>query len=90
MHGEHRAAVEVENGHSSEVSEMTLQQMKTSVMKFWKDEEGLTVVEYAVAGGLIALVLIVAFQTLGTTVEDIICQINDELATGSGAGAACA
>jgi pilus assembly protein Flp/PilA len=59
-------------------------------MTFWKDEEGLTVVEYAVAGGLIALVLIVAFQTLGTTVEDIICQINDELATGSGAGAACA
>lgn len=68
---------------------MTLQQMKTSVMKFWKDEEGLTVVEYAVAGGLIALVLIVAFQALGLTVSDIICSINDDLAAGSGAGTAC-
>lgn len=68
---------------------MTLQDIKTSVMKFVNDEEGLTVVEYAVAGGLIALVLIVAFQTLGTTVEDVICQINDELVTGSGAGTAC-
>lgn len=30
---------------------MNLQAIKSSVMKFIKDEEGLTIVEYAVAGG---------------------------------------
>ena len=48
---------------------MTLQTIKTSVMKFVKDEDGLTVVEYAVAGGLIALVLVTAFTELGTAVK---------------------
>ncbi len=35
----------------SEVSEMTIQTIKTAVLKFAKDEDGLTIVEYAVAGG---------------------------------------
>ena len=46
---------------------------------FVKDEEGLTVVEYAVAGGLIAAGVILAFQALGLTVGNIIQFINDEL-----------
>ena len=46
---------------------------------FVKDEEGLTVVEYAVAGGLIAAGVILAFQALGLTVGTIIEFINDEL-----------
>lgn len=69
---------------------MELQTIKQAVVKFIKDEEGLTVVEYAVAGGLIALLLIVAFQSLGTTVSAIICEINDLLSTETGVGAACA
>lgn len=48
---------------------MTLQTIKASVTKFVKDEDGLTVVEYAVAGGLIALVLVTAFTNLGTAVK---------------------
>lgn len=47
---------------------MIFQAIKTSVMKFVKDEEGLTIVEYAVAGGLVTLGAVLAFITLGTNV----------------------
>ncbi len=36
---------------------------------FIKEEEGLTTVEYAVAGSLVAATLIVAFTNLGTAVK---------------------
>ena len=38
-------------------------------VEFLKDEEGLTTVEYAVAGTLIALVVVFAFTRLGTEVS---------------------
>lgn len=53
---------------------MELQKVKEVVVKFFKDEEGLTIVEYAVAGGLITLAVVGAFQLLGTAVET---NIND-------------
>lgn len=49
------------------------------LVAFVRDERGLTTVEYAVAGGLIALAVIVAFQTLGLTVAAVITQINTVL-----------
>lgn len=55
---------------------MIFQAIKTSVMKFVKDEDGLTVVEYAVAGGLISLAVVGAFQALGLTVADVIGDID--------------
>lgn len=51
------------------------------LLAFWNDEEGLTTVEYAVAGGLIALVVITAFQLLGSTVGSIIGEIQSLLAS---------
>ena len=36
--------------------------------KFLRDEEGLTAVEYAVAGGVIVVGLVLAFTNLGTAV----------------------
>lgn len=51
---------------------MELQTIKQAVVKFIKDEEGLTVVEYAVAGGLISLAVVAAFQLLGTNVGNVI------------------
>ncbi|MEE3635265.1 Flp family type IVb pilin [Pseudomonas sp. FFUP_PS_473] len=51
---------------------MNLQSIKTSVLKFIKDEDGLTIVEYAVAGGLITLGAVAAFVTLGTNVDTAI------------------
>jgi pilus assembly protein Flp/PilA len=52
--------------------------MKTIVnnfAKFLKDEEGLTTVEYAVAGTLIALAVVVAFASLGNAVNNSISSI---------------
>jgi len=48
--------------------------MKNFILSFLRDEDGLTTVEYAVAGGLIALAVVVAFRTLGGTVGGVITQ----------------
>ena len=46
--------------------------MKKKVLAFLRDEEGLTIVEYAVAAGLISAAVVVAFTNLGTTILGII------------------
>jgi len=46
-----------------------MQTIKASVVKFAKDEDGLTIVEYAVAGGLITGAVVVAFTLLGGAVN---------------------
>jgi pilus assembly protein Flp/PilA len=46
--------------------------MKTKVMKFLQDEEGLTIVEYAVAAGLISAAVVTAFTNLGLRILAII------------------
>lgn len=51
---------------------MTFQAIKTSVMQFVKDEEGLTTVEYAVAGALVAAAVVAAFRALGLQVGTVI------------------
>jgi pilus assembly protein Flp/PilA len=43
--------------------------LKQAVAEFIREEEGLTVVEYAIAGGLIGLAVATAFTDLGTQVE---------------------
>jgi pilus assembly protein Flp/PilA len=42
--------------------------MRTYLSSFLRDEQGLTMVEYAVAGGLVTLAAVTAFTTLGTRV----------------------
>jgi pilus assembly protein Flp/PilA len=59
---------------------MTFQAIKTSVMKFVKDEDGLTIVEYAVAGGLITVGAVLAFTTLGDNVRIVIEALGDAIA----------
>lgn len=49
--------------------------MKNAVLKFFREEEGLTTVEYAVAGTLIALAVVAAFTLLGNTVAGAIGEI---------------
>jgi pilus assembly protein Flp/PilA len=44
-------------------------------MKFLKDEEGLTMVEYAIAGGLVGAGGILAFSNLGSEVTRVITDI---------------
>lgn len=46
------------------------------VRAFIQDEEGLTTVEYAVAGGLIAAAVVAAFFTLGETVRGVLERID--------------
>lgn len=48
---------------------MIMQTIKASVVKFVKDEDGLTIVEYAVAGGLITVAVAAMFVLLGTNVN---------------------
>lgn len=53
--------------------------MKQALMKFIRDQEGLTVVEYAIAGGLVGLGVILAFTALGGEVSRIIMLIVQRL-----------
>lgn len=39
--------------------------MKAKVMKFIREEEGLTMVEYAIAGALVGVACVTAFTNLG-------------------------
>ena len=52
-----------------------MRNLKQSVVAFLRDEEGLTVVEYAIAGGLVGLAVITAFTDLGEQVARIINAI---------------
>jgi pilus assembly protein Flp/PilA len=63
----------------SEVSEMTLQDIKASVLQFVRDEDGLTTVEYAVAGSLVAAAVVLAFTELGTQVGVVIDGITTDI-----------
>ena len=50
--------------------------MKTKIMAFLRQEDGLTIVEYAVAAGLITAAVAAAFFALGGTVNGIIVNLN--------------
>ena len=54
--------------------------MKKLILDFMRDEEGLTTVEYAVAGALVAAAVVAAFTELGgavgTTIEGITTDLN--------------
>jgi pilus assembly protein Flp/PilA len=50
-----------------------------SIKKFLKDEEGLTTVEYAIAGGLVASVVVLAFTELGAAVGVNIDQLTTDV-----------
>jgi len=46
-----------------------------NLMQFIRDEEGLTTVEYAIAGGLVGAGVITAFNLLGVQVDRVIRAI---------------
>ena len=51
------------------------------IKRFLRDEEGATMVEYALMVGLIAVVCIAAVTTLGTTVNAVFQNIASHLPT---------
>ena len=63
--------------------------MKTIMKRmvaFWKDEDGLTTVEYAIAGSLVGLAVITAFTNLGQEVGAVISNITTVLTNANTAG----
>ncbi|HCW96427.1 MAG TPA: Flp family type IVb pilin [Pseudomonas sp.] len=58
---------------------MNIQSIKEAVRKFARDEDGLTIVEYAVAGGLITAAVVASFELLGTEVKAVIDDITAAL-----------
>lgn len=53
--------------------------MKDQLVKFWKDEEGATAIEYALIAGLIAVIIIAAFSAFGDGIIDLFTNIGGKL-----------
>ncbi len=49
--------------------------MKNEIRKFIRDEDGLTMVEYAIAGSLVGLACVLAFTNLGNAIAGSINAI---------------
>jgi pilus assembly protein Flp/PilA len=54
--------------------------IKKALIAFMRDDEGLTTVEYAIAGGLVGAGVIAAFNLLGLEVASVIDDITGALA----------
>ena len=61
--------------------------IKSLLTEFVEDESGLTAVEYAIAGSLVAVAVIVAFDNLGTAVGDSAQSMADVINNGAPAPA---
>ena len=55
--------------------------MKREILKFLKEEEGLTIVEYAIAGSLVAGGAVAAFTLLGTNIKGFINWLAGQITT---------
>jgi pilus assembly protein Flp/PilA len=53
--------------------------MKALVLNFWKDESGVTAIEYALICAGIALAIIAAVKNLGVTLNNIFTSIDTAL-----------
>lgn len=53
----------------------------TAARGFWKDEEGVTAIEYGLIAALIAVVIIIAVTAVGTNLGEIFNYIAGELKT---------
>lgn len=56
-----------------------MKNISLKVKKFIRDEDGLTTVEYAVAGALVAAALVTAFTDLGIAVQTRLKQLASEI-----------
>ena len=53
--------------------------MKDQIVKFWRDEEGATAIEYGLIAGLIAVALVTTLGLLGTELDSTFKKILDKL-----------
>lgn len=54
--------------------------MKDQIVKFWRDEEGATAIEYGLIAGLIAVGIIASVSSIGTSLKTMFESIVAELA----------
>ena len=57
--------------------------LKTAIVAFMRDEEGLTMVEYAIAGALVTAAAVAAFTLLGTNIGIMVTDIADTVGDGT-------
>lgn len=60
-----------------------MSKLQNKLYALWREEEGLTTVEYAIAGSLVGLTVVLAFTNLGTAVGDVIEDITNCLNGGA-------
>lgn len=53
--------------------------MKAQLLKFWRDEEGATAIEYGLIAGLVAVAIIAALGVLSGGLNDIFSGIGEKL-----------
>ncbi|MCP1632834.1 Flp family type IVb pilin [Kerstersia gyiorum] len=53
--------------------------MKEQIVRFLKDEDGATAIEYGLIAGLIAIAIIVALGTLGDELSAMFGRVSDEV-----------
>lgn len=51
--------------------------MKSAILKFWRDEEGATAIEYGLIAALIAVVAMVGMSAVGDGLQSIFGDIAD-------------
>lgn len=49
--------------------------VKKGLRNLWRNDEGLTTVEYAIAGALVGLAVVTMFTNLGTAVGNVISNL---------------
>ena len=53
--------------------------MKTALKSIWRDEDGLSTVEYALLLALVAIAAITAWTTLGTKVKNAVTNASSSI-----------
>ena len=62
-----------------------MKKLLVGCVRFLKDEEGVTALEYGLLAGLIAVAIVVGAATLGTNINSAFCKIANCITTpGSG------
>ena len=59
---------------------MRFNEMKTLFALLWKDESGVTAIEYGLIAGLISVVILVALTAIGTSLQGLFQTIATALA----------
>ena len=61
--------------------------MKEALLKFWRDEDGATAIEYGLIAGLIAVVIIGSLTLIGKNMDSSFEKIGTAISGSGGTGA---